>query len=101
MWGFSPAANLLAEAEHQAVDGEPIEILIVNSCDIRHVFKTAAQRRRSAPNSPLHFYLIDTPTEVVARHFLLLQVLTDWEVSAATSNEGHIISSVLLGGCCI
>ncbi|GMH69978.1 hypothetical protein TrST_g14142 [Triparma strigata] len=80
MWGFSPAANLLAEAEHQAVDGEPIEILIVNSCDIRHVLKTAAQRRRFAPNSPLHFYLIDTPTEVVARHFLLLQVLTDWEI---------------------
>ncbi|GMH71944.1 hypothetical protein TL16_g05790 [Triparma laevis f. inornata] len=80
MWGFSPASNLLSEASFQAKDGEPIDILIMNSCDIRHVLKTASQRRRSAPNSPLNFYLIDTPTEVLARHFLLLQVLTDWEI---------------------
>mmetsp|Transcript_232 Transcript_232/g.416 ORF Transcript_232/g.416 Transcript_232/m.416 type:complete len:532 (-) Transcript_232:33-1628(-) len=81
MWGFSPAANLLAESEHVAAnDQEPINILVMNSCDVRHILKTVAQRRRSAPNSPLHFYMVDSPVEVMARHFLLMHVLMDWEI---------------------
>jgi len=88
MWGFSPALDLLAETEFlstaEATATTPINILILSACDIRHVIKTLSHRRRH-PNAtqarPLHFYMLDSPNEVIARHLLLLSVITDWEVS--------------------
>ena len=54
MWGFSPAANLLAEAEYEGKDGEPVEILVMNSCDIRHVLKTGEAGMRDDITTSLH-----------------------------------------------
>ena len=58
---------------------EPINVLLVRPCDVRHVLKTVAQRRRLR-RRPLHIYLYETPNEVLARDLLLLQLVHDWEL---------------------
>jgi dynein assembly factor 3 len=93
-WGYSTffdwneALNTLPYSEE-----EPINILLVNPGDIRHIMATVARRRRA--NScgtvvsggiamkklrPIHFYLLETPMEVLARDVLLLEILNDYEV---------------------
>ena len=89
MWGFSQAFNCQAIYESNqpksSIDSdqdhsdEPLNILLSNPSDIRHVLMTLSQRRRHA-RRPLHFYLLDGPIEVLARHLLLLSVATDWEI---------------------
>ena len=87
MWGFSPAIDLLAETEFSTPAGTPetapVNVLCVNACDVRHALATLSRRRRhpaATASRPLHFYLLDNPTEVLARHLLLLHSLTDWEI---------------------
>ena len=103
MWGFSQAFNCQAmyeanqprppttttstttnvtpslPAEEDNHTDEPLNILLSEPSDIRHVLVTLAQRRRHA-RRPLHFYLLDRPVEVLARHLLLLSIATDWEI---------------------
>ena len=94
MWGFSQAFNCqamyeanqprpttttpLPAAEDNHSD-QPLNILLSEPSDIRHVLVTLAQRRRHA-RRPLHFYLLDRPVEVLARHLLLISIATDWEI---------------------
>jgi dynein assembly factor 3 len=84
MWGFSPSLDLLHESGYTSstVDDSPINILLMNACDVRHILKTLSHRRRhsSLSTRPIHFYLLDNPVEVLARHMLLLHVITDWEI---------------------
>jgi dynein assembly factor 3 len=82
MWGHSSALDLQDDLNADDAPGDedtPLNILLVNSGDPRHVIKTISQRRRHAKR-PLHFYLYDKPVEVLARQALLLQVLHDWEI---------------------
>ena len=108
MWGFSQAFNLQESyaVNHDAyrrskatrksnVDAKPsstnsapstdsgevrpLSILLSNPADIRHVVKTLSQRRRHE-RRPLHFYVMERPIEVLARHILLLAAATDWEI---------------------
>lgn len=76
MWGFSPALDLL--------DGVPAEkkelrVLVAKPSDIRHVLATISRRRRhSMPQ--IHFFIVENQLEVIARHLLLLQIISDWEL---------------------
>lgn len=62
----------------------PINILLLQPGDIRHIIETISRRRRHRKGidalRPLHFYLMEQPCEVLARDILLLQLLTDFEV---------------------
>ncbi len=90
MWGMSPAVDLqdaldlmnLTPLELTGDRTSPINILLLKTGDVRHIMKTISQRKRHSDGGsrPLHFYIYDTPTEVLARHLLLLQVWTDWEL---------------------
>ncbi|GMI25173.1 hypothetical protein TeGR_g10973 [Tetraparma gracilis] len=106
MWGFSPALDLLhtsglsaaASTSSPPSSSDPINILLVSACDVRHVLRTLAARRRhtSLASRPLHFYLLDNPTEVLSRHLLLLYTLTDWEIPI---RQRAILFLELYGNC--
>eukprot|EP00520_Triparma_pacifica_P001167 CAMPEP_0118655716 /NCGR_PEP_ID=MMETSP0785-20121206/13090_1 /TAXON_ID=91992 /ORGANISM="Bolidomonas pacifica, Strain CCMP 1866" /LENGTH=525 /DNA_ID=CAMNT_0006548499 /DNA_START=101 /DNA_END=1675 /DNA_ORIENTATION=+ len=101
MWGFSPSVDLLEESQH-SIDGDEINVLLVNACDIRHVLKTISRRRRSSsPNTPppaVNFYMIDNPVEVTARHLLLLSTIFDWEIPI---RQRSILFLEIYGNCLI
>lgn len=56
---------------------EPLNILLVQPGDVRHIIKTISSRRRHSKRA-LNFFIFDKPVECIARHLLLLQVLHDW-----------------------
>jgi dynein assembly factor 3 len=86
-WGYSPALDV--QQVHSTVFGAhaneaddastPLNILLVNAGDARHVLKTIAQRFRHSVR-PLHFYVYERSSEVLARHMLQLAVACDWEL---------------------
>ena len=64
---------------------EPLKVLLVGPGDLRHVLTTVARRRRhhKRPGKalrPLHFYVLESPVEILARELLLLEALLDFEV---------------------
>eukprot|EP00941_MAST-03F_sp_MAST-3F-sp1_P006290 g6290.t1 len=83
-WGLSPALNILKIFDSNAnssskKSGEAISVLLMKPGDIRHVCKTLSSRHCFS-NRPLHFYIYEDPTELVARHLLLLSIFCDWGV---------------------
>ena len=83
LWGLSPALDLLerAPAVASALDGgRTVSILVAQPGDIRHILATISRRRRRPDVGALHFYLLEHPVEVLARHLLLLQIISDWEL---------------------
>ncbi|KAI8926916.1 hypothetical protein BC831DRAFT_454358 [Entophlyctis helioformis] len=95
LWGFSKALDLqdpdavksekdkasmdlkalLTQAQAQQTQ-QPLEVLLVGSGDIRHIFKTAARSWRHG-SRPLHFHVMETQSSVLARHMLLLSALLE------------------------
>lgn len=115
LWGYSPTFDMqeaflntrskLSVAESSTSssssssgeeddDNRPLNILLVNPGDIRHIISTISRRRRHILNRndknkattgesqlrPINFYLLESPAEVLARDILLLEVLHDYEV---------------------
>lgn len=109
MWGFSPSMNLLKLCFHEEeidlneeedvesrIEGEgnreeeerelePINILLVQPSDPRHVIHTVSQRLRSGLKEqksirPINFYILESETEVLARHILLLHIFFDSDI---------------------
>eukprot|EP00938_MAST-03A_sp_MAST-3A-sp1_P000611 g611.t1 len=76
-WGFTPAQDLL-EMVHKE-KGETIRCLLVNPSDIRHVVKTVSRRSRRS-EVPIHFYILEEKTEVLARHMMLLSIICDAKI---------------------
>lgn len=105
MWGFSPSRNFLdiqhqsstKKKKEQALDDsydnnqEPLNILLVEPSDPRHIIHTISRRHRQSSksqnkkvglkkNRPINFYILETQSEVIARHILLLHILFDDEI---------------------
>jgi dynein assembly factor 3, axonemal len=87
-WGFSAGFDFLAALPADTIvkgQDEPINILLVQPSDIRHILFTIARRRRHCafegqPLPRINFYLLENPVEILARDLLLLQMLTDFEI---------------------
>jgi len=83
-WGYSSSFDFIRAISSTGgipIEGEiPIRILLVNAGDIRHILTTISRRRRHSTLPPIHFYLLDTPIEVLARCLILLEVLHDFEI---------------------
>jgi len=81
-WGFTPAQDLLEVMNTKSTTTTtPIKCLLVNPGDIRHVIKTVSRRRRRETKpKPIHFYLLEEKTEVLARHMMLLSILCDAKI---------------------
>lgn len=90
-WGFSSGFDFVdavikaREGKECGSPGVPINILLIQPGDIRHILYTISRRRRhiekfggSLPQ--INFYLLETQIETVTRDLLLLQILTDYEV---------------------
>jgi dynein assembly factor 3 len=84
LWGASPALDLLRARDELLAEGgapDELRVLVVGSGDLRHALRTiAALRRKGRRERKVKIFLYDTPLECVARHLLLLAVLTDWAV---------------------
>jgi dynein assembly factor 3 len=105
-WGFSPALDLqqivrtvLGPDDELAVtcgsglkpirasdippatlaEQPPLNILLVQPGDPRHIIKTISQRHRHS-SRPLHFYVYEKQLEVLARELLLVALAFDWEI---------------------
>ena len=82
-WGLSATFDMVDAIENScALDescDEPLNILLVNPGDIRHIIYTLSRKRRHH-RRPVHFYLLESPCEVLARDILLLEVFLDFEV---------------------
>jgi hypothetical protein len=84
LWGASPALDLLRARDELLAEGgapDELRVLVIGSGDLRHALRTiAALRRKGRRERKVKLFLYDTPLECVARHLLLLAVLTDWTV---------------------
>ena len=89
-WGFSSGfdfVDALINSNSSTVRSaeQPINILLVQPGDIRHLLLTVSRRRRHIEKfggklPHINFYLLENPVETLSRDMLLLQVLTDYEV---------------------
>jgi dynein assembly factor 3 len=89
-WGFSAGFDFIealtsANASSNNGAAEPINILLVQPGDIRHLLFTISRRRRHMEKfggkmPRINFYLLEAPVETLARDLLLLQILTDFQV---------------------
>lgn len=98
-WGYSSSFDVLEAllnanncpdsftygSQHQPL--EPINILLIHPGDIRHIMTTISKRQRHhgsrsrlQPLRPIHFYLLESPIQVLSRELLLLETLNDFEV---------------------
>jgi len=91
-WGLSSGFDFLAVLSKPGTENDrlleardPINILLIQPGDIRHIILTISRRRRHYMGSlmdtrPIHFYLFEPVMEVLARELTLLQVLNDYQV---------------------
>jgi len=83
MWGLSPCLDLLlycrtCNHHFTPIPSNPIRILLLHPCDPRHLIKTIVRYSRKENNHrPIHFYLMEPISEILARHLLLLQIFFD------------------------
>lgn len=97
-WGYSSTFDVLeallrangcadSHAYGNGSGTDPIRVLLVHPGDIRHVLTTISKRKRhhglhtsAQPLRPVHFYILESPMQVVSRDLLLLEVANDFEV---------------------
>lgn len=82
LWGLSAVFDLVEAIESSCGvedTSEPLNILLVNPGDVRHIVYALSRKRRHS-RRPVHFYLLENPCEVLARDILLLEVFMDFEV---------------------
>lgn len=89
-WGFSAGFDFLEAlkkidaASFSAENSDPINVLLVQPGDIRHILLTVARRRRHFAEGsklrPIHFYILESPLELLVRDILLLEIMNDYEV---------------------
>ena len=72
-WGFSPTFDILPAIPSDATGDGPANALLVGAGDARHILTTIARSHRH-PKRPLHFYVIESSLESVARQMLLLHL---------------------------
>lgn len=72
-WGLTPAVNFLSEYETKTQTCLPDElnILLFGSADCRHILQTIAKQYRHK-KVKLHFYVVETCGETIARQIMLL-----------------------------
>lgn len=87
LWGFSPSFDLLESLLNTCdinptLTEEPINILLINPGDIRHILHSISRKKRYLHfnQRPIHFYLLDSCVEILARNLLLLEVFIDFEI---------------------
>ena len=84
MWGISPQTNLLADVNFNSEPSadEAVNILLICPSDPRSVIATIAEESTKRSDSPteLRFYIVEERLEILARHFLLLQIFFDESV---------------------
>jgi len=97
LWGFSSTFDMMEALVGSGVvpngdaelDESPIRILLAHPGDIRHILTTISRRRRHCTSTgsmsqkrmrPVHFYMFETPVEVLGRNILQLELLQDYEV---------------------
>lgn len=75
---------LLPGIPESKVTSSVLRVLLIEPGDIRHILFTIARRRRfRLPDGsliPIHFYLLESPLEILGRDLLQLQLICDNEM---------------------
>ena len=85
MWGFSPVFNLISAiaintnsnsmSNQHNLQNAPINILLLSPCDIRHIIQILSdQSASSSAVRPVHFYLMESHVEGLAKDLFLLHL---------------------------
>ena len=86
MWGLTPALDVqqvgpaVPTAVWSDTLGDTLNVLLVGTCDVRHVLQSVCAARRHHPRK-LHFFVYDETLECLARHILLLAVAMDRDLT--------------------
>ncbi|XP_011404946.2 PREDICTED: dynein assembly factor 3, axonemal-like isoform X2 [Amphimedon queenslandica] len=75
-WGLTPALDLISLFPHGKINldcDSTVNVLLVGAGDIRHVLRTVTNN----PKKSLHFYVIESHLEVLARHILFFSLLCE------------------------
>jgi dynein assembly factor 3 len=82
-WGFSAAFDVL-EATAGRIDktekSHPLNILLFHPGDIRHIIHTISRKMRHKNIRPIHFYIVESTVETLARDITLLELLNDYNL---------------------
>lgn len=86
-WGLSASFDCLEAFDRIGLGSgqqDVIRVLLVQPGDIRHIITTLARRLRKRGSSqklpPIHFYLLESPMEVLSRDIALLDIFMDFEI---------------------
>jgi dynein assembly factor 3 len=73
-WGHSPALDVQQHVEDVSTVSEQhaLNVLLVGVNDVRHLLRTIAQAYRHAAGRRLHFFVLESSVESLARHLLLI-----------------------------
>ena len=84
-WGVTPFINLV-ETEEELIKNisikDPVNILISNTNDLRHIIFTVyklfvSQKENGAKHRPINFYIHEDHLEILCRDLLFLHLITD------------------------
>lgn len=79
-WAFSPAFDLIdqsiKQSDKQSTD-DPIHILVANTGDVNHVIRSIASLASNESIKHVHFHILESNVESLARASLLLSIMFD------------------------
>jgi dynein assembly factor 3 len=78
-WGLTPADDVLpgsSDEDELIPEGSSINVLLIGSGDLRHILRTLTIKHHREKR-PLHFYIIESNLELLARHLLFLTLMVE------------------------
>ena len=82
LWGLSPSFNLLSRLPgiHNKNASSELNILLSKPSDVRHIIHTMGRRSRSDYSGKINIFLLESESEVFARHLLQLHLFLDTNI---------------------
>ena len=82
LWGLSPSFNLLSRlpSTHSENASSELNILLSKPSDVRHIIHTMGRRKLSDCSGKINIFLLESESEVLARHLLQLYLFLDTNI---------------------
>ncbi len=85
-WGFSPAIDFFRDTKIDLKSDQPLNILISETSDIRHVLKSLTDNLPTR-TAPITLYFHEKEKENIARAILFLTILSETHLSYRERQE--------------
>jgi len=87
-WGLSPAFDVVPAIASDSTGDGPVNVLLVGAGDARHILTSIARSYRR-PKRKVHFYILESNLEVVARQLMFLQLAVESPESMSTREKAE------------